>query len=976
MKKTLKLALVALSLAMLPALAVAQVTAVPTVSVISFNPATVGVAAGSAQQLMATFAVSGYTGSFTPTATLHYGHDYSAGAVNCTATGGSENCSVAITFQPTLPGARRDAIFLWNGSTRLASVLLGGIGQAPLALIQPGVLTTSVPSSSDYIYNVTVDENDTAYYVTNTASIYSITKGGVVTQIPITGLSGGTLVGLAVDGAGVLYISPYNYGKALLTYDTVTGTQGTLPMAPPAPYAPCDSLEYLSGAATDAFGNVFTYEILCNEIFERKADGTFVTTPLNPIMIQPYRVAVDQNDNVFIGGYKINKLTSGGTQSLINSIGASEGIAVDAADSLYATRYLGAGGVGGVAELPASDYTTYQASLDTAASPLGLGLASDGTLFVGNYNNLDKVDRTQGKVDFGNVPPTGTPAATQYVGVYNGGNEILRFTGYTLTGDTVFAMQAAASNPCVNGLVLAPGEQCQVGVNATSTHGGTYSGTITFTTNSLNTTTTQTVALTAFTYGVYMVPSPTALTFGNQNTGTTSTAQTVTMTNDGYYYAGSVGAATVPSSVFSVTVPPACNSVAVGASCQVSVTFTPSAAQTYNGTVTLPVSSSGGGTTPSVTFTVNGTGVNPLPVASLSPALSFPSTNAGSTATALAATLSNTGSVSLTGITPNITGTNPSDFAVTTGANACGSTLAATSTCNIYVTFTPAGGSAYSATLSVADNAASSPQMIALTGAGVLGTQTISFTQPSSPVTYSSGLTVLLVATGGASGNPIVFTIDTSSTGTGTISSSTLTVTKAGNIVIDANQAGNTNYSAAAQVRQTIVVQAAQADFSITPSPLSQSVAAGGNAAFAITAASVTGNFTTPIQLSVSGLPSGATAVFSPASITLGSESPNTSTLTVTTAAQMASNKSGLWPLGAPALALLVFIPFRRGRSFWRGKLLLLFAAFITLAASLSLTACGGGFAFPITSHSYTLTITGTGGTDTHTATVQLTVQN
>jgi large repetitive protein len=60
-------------------------------------------------------------------------------------------------------------------------------------------------------------------------------------------------------------------------------------------------------------------------------------------------------------------------------------------------------------------------------------------------------------------------------------------------------------------------------------------------------------------------------------------------------------------------------------------------------------------------------------------------------------------------------------------------------------------------------------------------------------------------------GNPVVFTIDGSSTGAGTISGSTLTVTSAGSFVIDANQAGNSNYSAAPQVQETVVVnQAAQ----------------------------------------------------------------------------------------------------------------------------------------------------------------------
>jgi hypothetical protein len=46
----------------------------------------------------------------------------------------------------------------------------------------------------------------------------------------------------------------------------------------------------------------------------------------------------------------------------------------------------------------------------------------------------------------------------------------------------------------------------------------------------------------------------------------------------------------------------------VGGTCQLSVTFSPTSAEAYNGTVTVPASSSGG-TTPSATFTISGTGV-------------------------------------------------------------------------------------------------------------------------------------------------------------------------------------------------------------------------------------------------------------------------------------------------------------------------------------------------------------------------------
>ncbi len=100
--------------------------------------------------------------------------------------------------------------------------------------------------------------------------------------------------------------------------------------------------------------------------------------------------------------------------------------------------------------------------------------------------------------------------------------------------------------------------------------------------------------------------------------------------------------------------------------------------------------------------------------------------------------------------------------------------------------------------------------------------QAIDFTAPATPVTYSPGLVIPLHATGGASGDTIVFTLDGSSTGTGTITSNSLTVTGAGTLVIDANQTGNGNYSAATQVHVTVVVnKAAQTiDFTAPTTPV------------------------------------------------------------------------------------------------------------------------------------------------------------
>ncbi len=83
-------------------------------------------------------------------------------------------------------------------------------------------------------------------------------------------------------------------------------------------------------------------------------------------------------------------------------------------------------------------------------------------------------------------------------------------------------------------------------------------------------------------------------------------------------------------------------------------------------------------------------------------------------------------------------------------------------------------------------------------------TQLISFTAPA-PGTV--GGSAALSAKGGGSGNPVVFSVDPASgPGVCTVSGSTVSYATAGPCVIDANQAGNATYAAAAQVQQTVMV--------------------------------------------------------------------------------------------------------------------------------------------------------------------------
>lgn len=208
------------------------------------------------------------------------------------------------------------------------------------------------------------------------------------------------------------------------------------------------------------------------------------------------------------------------------------------------------------------------------------------------------------------------------------------------------------------------------------------------------------------------------LQFGSQAVGTTSSALTITVENTGNNFLNFANSTYTASGDFSVT-GGTCEEAtdggwAPGQACTLTVTFSPTATGARTGSVT--VSSNATGSPSNITFQGTGT-MTSAPAATLSPStLSFGDTVTGTTAPAQVITLSNSGNavLDISGIT--IGGANPTDFAETT---TCGETLAANASCTISVTFTPASVASFAATVSVADNAAGSPQTVALSGAGI-----------------------------------------------------------------------------------------------------------------------------------------------------------------------------------------------------------------------------------------------------------------
>jgi len=254
--------------------------------------------------------------------------------------------------------------------------------------------------------------------------------------------------------------------------------------------------------------------------------------------------------------------------------------------------------------------------------------------------------------------------------------------------------------------------------------------------------------------------SPTSLAFGSLNVGTTSPPQNVTLKNIGLsaLVINQISIAGTGSSYFAQT--NNCGlSLAAGASCSITVTFSPKAGGTF--TPSLRVSYQGVGSPQNVAL--SGTGVTPRKVSLKPSSLTYATQLVGTTNPAQTATLTNIGQQDVTISSISISGA----FSQT---NNCPAILGVAASCQIQVTFQPTVAGTAHGTLSVNDNAIGSPHKVRLTGTGTVitfspigvnfGNQKVGTTSAAAPITLSnvgaSAVSITQVAIAGA--NPGDFT--------------------------------------------------------------------------------------------------------------------------------------------------------------------------------------------------------------------------
>ena len=339
-----------------------------------------------------------------------------------------------------------------------------------------------------------------------------------------------------------------------------------------------------------------------------------------------------------------------------------------------------------------------------------------------------------GTIDLG-VEPINTTSGQTYITVLNTGTTTVTFTS-VVVGGTNAGDFAITSNGCSGS--LAPLAVCYEYVDFKPLAAGVRTATLNFTDSATGSpqaiklsgtgeTQTQTLAFNYLDYG-----------FGALVLGSTSSSFYVSVTDvgDAPVTFTSIATAGTNAADFTITsngCPISPSVLNPGTTCYVYTDFSPSAAGIRSGSLQFTDTATGS----PQSVGLGGLGLTPSQIVSFSaPSLVFPGTTVGSATAAQSITITNTGDQAVTITYATVTGTNATSFVVS--SNFC-STLQSNQSCSIYVSSSPQAAGVLTASLSVSDSAAGSPQTVPLAGDG----------EPSSPalsasvtdVNFGSGVT-------------------------------------------------------------------------------------------------------------------------------------------------------------------------------------------------------------------------------------------
>lgn len=396
-------------------------------------------------------------------------------------------------------------------------------------------------------------------------------------------------------------------------------------------------------------------------------------------------LAIDSSGRIYVadpGNSRIDRFddmsgtnwtTFGTAGSATDQLSGAQGVAVDAADRIYIAD-TGNKRLIRVDDMAGTNWTTLTQSpvigiyMYTFGSPAHVAIDPTGRIEVGDDNSVIRVDDMTGA----NWVSTNVGTTVQGLSVDTGGTTFI------------------AGTQSSGGAGLAMLDDVGTGAGFNTSNFVSQTG------------------------GIYAVPvpspvpavtiAPSTLTFAAQNTGTSSAAQEVVLTNFGE---APLDISNIVASADFSQIDNCGPSLQAGSNCTIGVTYAPSVTGTKIGTLTITDNAFTG----TQTVALSGTGTAPM--VAIGPAsLAFQPQAINTTGGPQLVFLSNIGTGALTFSGSGIV--TSGDFAQT---NNCGAALAPQSSCTITVTYRPTVIGFETGSLTVTGNAA--PKTVALAGTGV-----------------------------------------------------------------------------------------------------------------------------------------------------------------------------------------------------------------------------------------------------------------
>ncbi|HXN64110.1 MAG TPA: choice-of-anchor D domain-containing protein [Candidatus Acidoferrales bacterium] len=550
--------------------------------------------------------------------------------------------------------------------------------------------------------------------VAATGNIQTISTGAVTLSSP---------TGVFVDGMGDIFIADTGNnvireipgtGPNAGQIKTVAGN-GTAGYSGDGGAATQAELHSPESVAVDGLGDIFIADTGNNVVREVVASSGNIKTvagngtagytgnggaATSAELNQPAGVLLDASGDVFIADTG---------NSVIREVAVSTGNIQTVAGNGTA-NFSGDGG-------PAT-----QASLNM---PAGIAFSTQGDLYIADTAN-DRIREVAGMVSVPGVSLSaqsltftsevnGTTSPGQSVTITNSGAAPLQVYNVTIAGTNV--SDFAATNTCT--APLAPQGTCTATVTFTPQANGPRSAILAIADNAPGS--PQMVSLTGGgTFPVTLTPG--GLSFPLQFTGTKSSTQTATLTNNQNIGLNNISVSILDTNDANVnpnfTQTNTCGtSLPAGGTCTISVTFAPAAGGTSNnGAIAAILSVTDNAVNSPQQIGLSG--IASSSTATPSPtSLTFGVQTVDVASATQVVTISNTGPQPLTVSGVSITGADDGDFSQT---NTCTTAaIASNGTCKVTVTFSPIAPGTRTAFLTLTDSAGDSPQNVPLTGTAI-----------------------------------------------------------------------------------------------------------------------------------------------------------------------------------------------------------------------------------------------------------------